>query len=98
MTKILGYNSGEINGLYIHTTTIVTILSLVIGIILCDRTLAVVMFEVFKGYSGWFEYKLVPSVVFKTIGLGVATYLLVVLILRAKVSRIPLDEALKNVE
>lgn len=98
MTKILGYNRGEINGLYIHTTTIVTILSLVIGIILCDRTLAVVMFEVFKGYSGWFEYKLVPSVVFKTIGLGVATYLLVVLILRAKVSRIPLDEALKNVE
>lgn len=98
MTKILGYNNGEINGLYIHTTTIVTVISMLLGIVICDRTLAIVMFEVFKGYSGWFEYALVPSVVFKTLGLGLATYLFVVLILRAKVGRIPLDEALKNVE
>ena len=98
MTKILGYNNGEINSLYIHSTTIVTLLSLVIGIVLCDRTLAIVMFEVFKGYSGWFEYTLDPLVAVKTLGLGILTYLIVVLILSRKVKHIPLDEALKNVE
>ena len=98
MTKILGYNNSEINSLYIHSTTIVTIISLLIGIVVCDRTLAVVMFEVFKGYSGWFEYSLDLMVVLKTLGLGVVTYLIVVLILSRKVRHIPLDEALKNVE
>lgn len=98
MTKILGYNNGEINSLYIHSTTIVTIISLLVGIVICDRTLDIVMFEVFKGYSGWFEYTLPIEVVFKTLGLGIGTYLVVVLVLSRKVKHIPLDEALKNVE
>ena len=98
MTKILGYNDGEINSLYIHSTTIVTVLSLIICLIIGDRTLAIVMFEVFKGYSGWFEYSLAPSVIFKVLGLGIVTYLAVVLLLSRKVKHIPLDEALKNVE
>lgn len=98
MTKILGYNNGEINSLYIHSTTIVTIISLLVGIVICDRTLDIVMFEVFKGYSGWFEYTLPIEVVFKTLGLGIGTYLVVVLMLSRKVKHIPLDEALKNVE
>lgn len=98
MTKILGYNNGEINSLYIHSTTIVTLLSLVIGLILGDRLLAIVMFEVFKGYSGWFEYTMPIEVVLKVLGLGVVTYLAVVLILSRKVKKIPLGEALKNTE
>ncbi|WP_028509047.1 ABC transporter permease [Ruminococcus sp. NK3A76] len=98
MTKILGYNNSEINSLYIHTTSFVTVLSLIIGLIISDRLLAVLMFEAFKSYSGWFEYKLALSVVIETIGLGVITYALVALILSRKVKRIPLDEALKNVE
>ncbi|MBR1750323.1 MAG: ABC transporter permease [Ruminococcus sp.] len=98
MTKILGYNNGEINSLYIHSTTIVTIISLLVGIVICDITLDIVMFEVFKGYSGWFEYTLPIEVVFKTLGLGIGTYLVVVLMLSRKVKHIPLDEALKNVE
>ena len=98
MTKILGYDTGEINSLYIHSTTIVTIISLLLGIVICDRTLDAVMFQVFKGYSGWFEYTMPIEVVFKTLGLGIGTYLIVVLILSRKVKRIPLDEALKNVE
>ena len=98
MTKILGYNNGEINSLYIHTTSFVTVISLVLSLILGDRLLAVVMFEAFKSYSGWFEYKMALSVALKTLSLGVATYLFVVLILSRKVKHIPLDEALKNVE
>lgn len=98
MTKILGYNNREINTLYIHTTTIVTVISLILGIIICDRILAIAMFEVFKGYAGWFEYVLTWGVVFKTLGLGLATYVIVVLLLGRKVKNIPLDEALKNVE
>lgn len=98
MTKILGYNNREIDTLYIHTTTIVTVISLILGIIICDRILAIAMFEVFKGYAGWFEYVLTWGVVFKTLGLGLATYVIVVLLLGRKVKNIPLDEALKNVE
>ena len=98
MTKILGYNDGEINSLYIHTTTAVTILSLVIGLLLCSELLETVMYVAFKNYSGWFEYVMTPGVAFKTIGLGVLTYLIVVLVLSRKVKKIPLDEALKNVE
>ncbi|MBR6044953.1 MAG: ABC transporter permease [Ruminococcus sp.] len=98
MTKILGYNDGEINSLYIHSTTIVTVISLLVSLLICDRTLAVVMFQVFKSYSGWFEYVMTPGVAFKVLGLGLGTYLLVVFILSRKVKKIPLDEALKNVE
>ena len=98
MTKILGYNNSEINSLYIHTTSFVTVLSLILGLIIGDRVLAVVMLEAFKSYSGWFEYKLALPVAFETIGLGIVTYMFVALILNRKVKRIPLDEALKNVE
>lgn len=98
MTKILGYNNSEINSLYIHTTSFVTVLSLILGLIIGDRVLAVVMFEAFKSYAGWFEYKLALPVAFETIGLGVITYMFVALILNRKVKHIPLDEALKNVE
>ena len=98
MTKILGYNNGEINSLYIHTTSIVTVVSLVLSLVLGDRLLGWVMFEAFKSYSGWFEYKMALSVALKTLGLGIVTYMIVVLILSRKVKHIPLDEALKNVE
>lgn len=98
MTKILGYTDGEINSLYIHTTTIVTILSLILTIPFVDYVLGIIFRIVFMDYSGYFAYDISPMVLIKTGLWGIVAYILVALILNRKVKKIPLAEALKTVE
>lgn len=98
MTKILGYSNKEIKQLYIRSTTIVTLLSLVITIPLCNAIMKYVCIAIFSEYPGWFEYYMPPVTFVKMIVLGVASYAVVALMLFRKVKKVPLDEALKNAE
>ncbi|MBR1739159.1 MAG: ABC transporter permease [Ruminococcus sp.] len=98
MTKILGYKNSEINGIYVHTTTIVTVLSMLICIPLVDRIMALLFKVVFMEYSGYFAYEVPPTVLLKVFGYGIAVYAIVALILDIKVKKVELAEALKNAE
>ena len=98
MAKILGYSNREINGLYVHTTTIVTLLAIVCTIPLVDRILAVVFKIVFMSYSGYMQYYVSPVVMLKAAMLGIVSYLVIAFILNSKVKKIPLADALKNVD
>ena len=98
MTKILGYNKREIGGIYIHTTTIVTLVSIVaclpITSFALDKIWRVMMME----YSGWIAPDIPLSAYITTVILAAASYLVTTFFLKMRINKIPLDEALKNVE
>ena len=98
MTKILGYNDREINRLYIHTTSLITVLSLIICLPIMNLILEKVFVYVFSEYPGWLEYSCPPITMVKVLGLGLISYFAVAFVLTKKTKSIPLDEALKNVE
>lgn len=56
MVKILGYNNREINRIYLHSTTIVVILCILITIPISSLVMKEVVEVVFFEYSGWITY------------------------------------------
>ncbi len=98
MTKILGYTNGEINGLYIHTTTIVALSSIIFTIPLANFVIGKLIAIVFRSYPGYFEYSVSPFTLIEAGLIGIAAYALTAILLIRKVKRIHLAEALKNVE
>ena len=98
VAKILGYNSGEISGIYLRTTTIVTVASM----ILCVPLVSVALDALWRGmmmeYPGWLSPVIPTSAYVKTILTAAATYFVTAFILKKKINRIPMDEALKNTE
>lgn len=98
MTKILGYSNGEINGIYILTTSIVTIASLIITIIPVNYLMKYLMIAAMADYSGWLPYYVPMSSFIEMIVLGVVSYLIIAWMQTRKVKKIPLADALKNIE
>lgn len=98
MVKILGYNNREINRIYLHSTTIVVILCILITIPICSLVMKEVMEMVFFEYSGWITYYM-PAVTYVEVATsGVICYAIVAFLLNRKVKKIPMSDALKNVE
>ena len=98
MAKILGYSNKEINRLYITSTTIVTILSMLITIPLCNVLMDKICEFIFMSYPGYFAYYVPGRVFTEMFAMGVISYLVVVWFQMRKIRRIPMSEALKNVE
>ncbi len=99
MTKILGYNNQEISKLYIHSMTIVTVLCILISIPICS----VMLVEIYRGMlkemmSGWLLFEIEPKIYLEMIALGILSYCIVAIIEIQKIKKIPMDQALKNVE
>lgn len=98
MAKILGYLDKEINGLYVKTTTIVVILSIVLTIPVSNLLIGVVCKAMFEQYSGWLPYY-VPNRIFAGMFAGgVITYAVVALFQIHRIRKIPMTDALKNTE
>ncbi len=99
MAKILGYSGREIAQLYIVPTAIVVVLGLIISYPAITY-LIVWIFRVMlrQMMSGWLIIWLDPSVYWKMFALAIATYALVAMVEYRKILKIPMDEALKNVE
>ena len=98
MTKILGYSNGEIAGLYIMSSVWVVVFSSVMSIII-NRVFFQIILRVFmKGYGGWFEFVMTPGLYIKMFLLMFGTYIVVALFQFLRIKKIPMDEALKNVE
>lgn len=98
MVKILGYNNREINRIYLHSTTIVVILCILITIPISSLVMKEVVEVVFFEYSGWITYYM-PAVTYVEVAAsGVICYAIVAFLLNRKVKKIPMSDALKNVE
>lgn len=98
MAKILGYSDKEINRLYIRTTTIVSVVSLVVTIGLCIVLLKVICEIAFAEYSGYLEFYMEPVDLAKVLVAGLVTYAVISFFQIRKIKAIPMTDALKNVE
>ena len=98
MTKILGYNKREIGGIYIHTTTIVTLVSIVACLPITSFALDKIWRVMMMQYSGWIAPDIPISAYLTTVAIASASYVVTALCLKKRINKIPLDEALKNVE
>ena len=99
MTKILGYSDREISSLYLLSTTIMV----VVFLLLSFPIETVLMNALFRGImissiSGWIPLYIDPVLYVKMFLLGFGTYLLVALIEYRRIRKVPMDQALKNIE
>lgn len=99
LTKILGYSDMEIGGLYIITTFVVVVISLLLAIPIVN----IFLHEMFTSYlytqmTGYVPYIISNSCYVKMFIMGVLSYLVVCVIQMAKIRKIPKSDALKNVE
>ena len=99
MTKILGYSNREISSLYLLSTTIMV----VVFLLLSFPIETVLMNALFRGImissiSGWIPLYIDPVLYVKMFLLGFGTYLLVALIEYRRIRKVPMDQALKNIE
>ena len=98
MAKILGYTNGEINGLYVMTTSIVVIASFIITIPIVDALMEYICIVMMMDFSGWLPYYVPFSAYLKIVICGIAAYGIIAFIQYRNVKKIPLGIALKNVE
>ncbi len=98
MIKIMGYSHSEINGLYVVTTAIVVIVSLIITIPVVDFLMAYLVEVMFFMYSGWLPYYMPVKSLVVIVITGIVAYGIIAFVQMQKVRKIPMEDALKNVE
>ena len=99
MTKILGYTNGEISRLYILSTSIVIVLCLLISLPI-ETTIMEILFRemMLQSISGWIALWIDPMIYVQMFVIGLVTYAVVALLEYRKIRKVPMGEALKNVE
>ena len=99
MTKILGYNNGEISRLYILSTTIMVVLFILISLPIEGGLIrAVFVFCIKIMMNGWIELYMDPMIYLKMFVLGIVTYTVVAALEYRRIKKVPMTDALKNVE
>lgn len=99
MTKILGYTNGEISRLYIMSTMLVVIIELLISLPI-EKAVMNVIFRamMMSSMTGWITLWIDPKIYVEMFLVGFITYVAVALLEYQKIKKVPMDEALKNVE
>ena len=98
MVKILGYNNREVGKLYITATTWMVGLSIIISLILSTEIIDQIYFEMMKDYNGWLTLYLEQKTYVEMFIIGIVCYGIVAFFQFKKIKKIPMDNALKNVE
>ena len=98
MTKILGYENKEIASLYLLSTSIVVVISDAISVILGTLVMNAAWRMILFSYSGWFSFHIKPLGYAKMFGFVLIGYLIVMVFDFQRIKKIPMDQALKNVE
>lgn len=98
MTKILGYNNGEIANLYLLSTAIMMVFIDAVSVLLGSIVMINVWRVVLYSYSGWFAFHIEPIGYVKMYVFIFLGYVIVTVFDFLRIKRVPMDEALKNVE
>jgi putative ABC transport system permease protein len=98
MTKILGYDNREIASLYLLSTTMIVVLADIITVFLGARVMTLVWKQMMATYSGWLTFVFEPEAYVKMFLFIMLGYIIVMFLDFRRIKRIPMDEALKNVE
>lgn len=98
MVKILGYSNREISRLYVTSTTVMVVASVLISI---GASVGIMnyLFRIFmEEMSGWISCYYAPHIFPVMFMLNIIIYAGISIIMMQKIKKIPMDEALKNVE
>lgn len=99
MVKILGYTNGEISKLYIMSTSLVVVFCLLLSLPLETVIMKILFREMMlSSISGWITLWIDPMIYVQMFAAGIITYGIVALLEFRRVKKVPMDEALKNVE
>ena len=99
MSKIMGYSNLEIASLYIVTTSIVFVLLLLLSLPFEVEALkAIFRYMMISELAGWFPLTVSKEIIGKTIAIAIVSYVFVIVFELLRIARIPMDQALKNVE
>lgn len=98
MIKILGFTNREIAGLYMIATSIVVVAADLLGIFVGTKVMKYAWAVIMRSYNGWFKFVMTPADYGKMFIFVLAGYLLVTIIDYKRIKKIPMDEALKNME
>lgn len=99
MAKILGYENREIGKLYILSTSIMVVLFLLLSMVIDYYSMVVIFRQIMlNSMSGWIQFHVDYTVFVKMFLLGIVTYSVVAILEMRKIKKVPMDEALKNVE
>lgn len=98
MIKILGFTNREIAGLYMTATSIVVVAADLLGIFVGTEVMKYAWAVIMRSYNGWFEFVMTPVDYGKMFVFVLAGYLLVTITDYKRIKKIPMDEALKNME
>lgn len=98
MTKILGYSNNEISGLYVMSTAIVVVASIILTLPLADLIIEYACIIMMTEFSGWLPYYVPFSAYVIVVVAGILSYAVIAFMQFRKVKKVPMDMALKNVE
>lgn len=98
VTKILGYENGEIAKLYLLSTSIVLVIADAIGVFLGSFVMSAAWKMIMSDYSGWYAFTMNPLGYAKMFLFVLIGYLIVLGFDFRRIKKISLDKALKDVE
>ena len=98
MTKILGYENKEIASLYLLSTTIMVVIEDAVSVVLGTFVMNLAWKAILFSYSGWFAFVIQPAGYVKMFAFVLIGYLFVMILDFMRIKKIPMDQALKNVE
>ena len=98
MVKILGYNDHEASKLYNTSTAIVVAISLLLSMPICNYIIKGLYFAMMEDFNGWLTYYVAPYVLPLTVVIGGLSYIVVHFIQSKKIKKIPMSQALKDME
>ena len=98
MTKILGYENREIASLYLLSTTIVMLVINVLTVAVGVWVMNFAWKEILMTYSGWFSFHMETISYVKMFAFVLIGYVIVMILDFQRIKKIPMDQALKNVE
>lgn len=98
MTKILGYENREIASLYLLSTTIILIIADAVSVFWGTAVMRSAWKSMLFEYSGWFAFRMEAAGYVKMFAFVLIGYLIVMVMDFRRIKKIPMEEALKNVE
>lgn len=98
MVKILGYENKEIARLYLLATSWVVALSTLVGFAIATLFMTVIYKAIMMEFNGWLTLYYSPDIYPKMFVMIMVSYAVVAATQYHKIQKIPMDEALKNVE
>lgn len=98
MVKIMGFQTIEIGKLYLMSTVIVVFVSLLVSIPAAYYTIKHIYYFMMQEFNGWLPYYVRTDIFIKMFIMGVLAYVIIGILEVQKITKIPMEAALKNAE